>query len=164
MTTKTLRSLLLGCFMAFAILVSAQTTYQIYPVPQRLTLLGGSCTFTPTVNVVAESGIDQATRARLTQVLDEHGLKATFSKKEAKNTSNILLGINGSRQSVDKLAKAWGLSRDVFMKQGKFDRHLLRLMTAADGQTRLVILGEHTNAVFFALASLEQMFDRSTRQ
>ena len=166
MMNKLLRGLFIVCFVALATAVSAQKKYNIYPVPQKQTVISGHCEFTPMVNVVVEKGIDQATRNRLIQVLEEHGLKANFTKKLDKENANILLGINGSRQVVDKLVSNRQISRGVFTSpetSKKFDRHFIHLLPDTKQHANLVILGEHTNAVFFALASLEQMLDRGAQ-
>lgn len=151
---------LFSAMMAFFVSASAQKSYTIHPVPQEQIAGEGSVNFTSEVNVVAEKGIDEVTRNRLVQVLKDHNLTAVFNKSTKKNMSNILLGVNNSRKTADKAIKKLGLNREVF-NLPKYDKHILSL-TNQQEQAQLVIVGENTDAVFFGLASLEQMLDRGT--
>ena len=144
--------------LCLAIAASAQT-YSIYPVPQSMTAGSGTVAFTSNVNVVCESSIDEPTRNRLSEILTEHGLSATFSAEINDNAANILLGVNGSGEIVDQQATAENLNRTALRQSGKYDRHVLHLWKSGD-HARLIVLGEHTDAVFFGLASLEQMMDQ----
>jgi len=148
---------------AFALLGPARAaTYTIYPIPQQLQEGTETVSLTATVDVVCESGIDGYTRTRLTGILSDHGLKANYtSTPSASGRSVIYLGVNGSGQTTDLLATTRGLSRDVLTLDGKFDRHILSL-SSQGGQAELIVIGEHTDAVFFGLASLEQMLDNGT--
>ena len=139
----------------------AQGPYTIYPVPQEQVQTSGKATFTPAVNVVAEDGIDNYTRNRLEQILQEHGLKAAFVENPKAGASAIWLGINGSKGKADKKAAVLGLKKDVFGKE-KYDRHLVSL-SSAKGKAHVVVLGENTDAVFHGLATLEQILDSGTR-
>ncbi len=155
---RKIRNIVAVAFLAACMGASARSVYDIYPVPHEQVAADGTCSFTPTVSVVAEKGIDNATKARLVDVLSDHGLKAEFAKKPAKGNAAIYLGVNGSKGSADKLGKKLALKRDIF-SNGKYDRHIISL-TSSGGNAQLVILGENTNAVFFGIASLEQMLDR----
>ncbi len=157
---KNLRKIFIACLLTMSMGVSAQKVYDIYPVPQKQELQSGECLFTKEVSVIAEKGIDAPTKARVSQVLQEHLMKASFVKKPQKGCATIYLGVNGSKGVADKLAKKLGLKRDIFSNK-KYDRHIVSL-TSKKGLAQLVILGENTNAVFFGLASLEQMLDKGT--
>lgn len=151
---------LISVMIGFFFSASAQRSYTIYPVPQKQIAVEGSVNFTPEVNVVSEKAVDQVTKNRLVQVLKEHNLNAVFSKSTKKNMSNILLGVNNSRGTADKAVKKAGLDRSVF-DLPKYDKHILSL-TSQQGQAQLIVVGENTDAVFFGLASFEQMLDRGT--
>lgn len=113
--------------------------YSIYPIPQSMIMTGGDITLTKTVNIVCDKDIDAVTRHRAVQVLTDAGYKCMFTKKASKKYNNIILSVDASRS-----------------RQGKFDSHSIRI--AGNGIT---IVGEHTNAVFFGLASLEQILEQS---
>lgn len=141
--------------------VWAQKPYTIYPIPQEQLTTSGKVSFTPTVSVVAEDGIDGYTRERLTQILQERGLNAVFGKKPKAGLSVVFLGLNGSDGPADRKASGLKLKREVFALP-KYDRHLVSL-SSAKGKAQLVVLGENTDAVFCGLATLEQMLDNGTK-
>ena len=136
--------------------------YTIYPTPQRMAAGRDKALLTASVNVVAEKGIDAYTIARLKEVLtQQNGIAMTLARKPKVGCSNLWLGINGSKGAADKRAVKSAVARDVFAVQDKFDRHVLSISRSAKGQADIIILGEHTNAVFYALATLEQMLEQS---
>ena len=136
----------------------ADKVYTIYPVPQRQVAGEGSGAFTDEVNIVVESGIDEATVSRLKSILQSHTIDAAVTSAAKEGVTNVFLGISGSDGIADKLASDWGMQREVFSKEGKYDRHGL-MLKVENGIASVLVLGEHTNATFFGLASLEQMLD-----
>ena len=69
--------------------------YQIYPTPQSLTMTYETAPLTETVNVVYGSTIDEVTKARVEEVLSEHGM--TISEDGAgEGLTQVLVGVNGS--------------------------------------------------------------------
>ena len=145
--------------VGMAAIAGAQAPYVIYPIPHHQQAAGGTATITNQVNIVAEVGIDEVTVNRAKQVLVEHGFEPTVRKTAVKNTSCLMLGVNGSKGVADKFVSAQKISRDVF-RQPKYDRHLLNL-SAQNGVAQVAIVGENTDAVFCGLASLEQMLDQA---
>lgn len=155
------KNLLLGlCALLFPLGGMAQ--YTIYPVPQQQEAGSGTARFTESVTVVCGEGIDSYTRDRAEQILKEHGLTAAFADAPSASSANLFLGINGSADATDAQATALGLDRSVLTKEGKYDRHILSLTADAEGRACVVILGEHTDAAFYGLASLEQILDTGT--
>ena len=153
-----MKKLIAFLFFSASLSVVAQT-YTIYPIPQSMTAGAGTVAFTTDVNVVCENGIDQATKNRLNGILAEHGLSASYTSAVNASKANILLGINGSGGVADGQVTNIGLDRSALTAEGKYDRHALCLWKSGN-HARLVILGENTDAVFFGLASLEQMMDQ----
>ena len=135
--------------------------YTIYPVPQQQLPLPDAARFVAPVCIVAESGIDAATVARAKQVLSDHGVQFTTADRPQKAVTNLLLGINASHGIADKEVARLKLSRHVF-NLPKYDRHLLHLNADKQGRAQVLIVGEHTDAAFCGLASLEQMLDAGT--
>ena len=158
MILRTLRKIMLMVAAAFAFSLAAADAYTIYPIPHAQIAGKAACSLSATTTVIAESGIDQPTKNRLCDVLKQHGIVAEFATKPSKTNANIYLGVNGSKGDADRLAKKLKLKRDIFAN-GKFDRHIISLTAQKNGNAQLLILGENTDAVFFALASLEQMLD-----
>lgn len=140
----------------------AKADYTIYPVPQNIIYGTTPLQLTHNVNVIIEQGVDDYTKARLHEVLtEENGVTFTFSNKAKAGVSNIWLGINGSKGKADKKAKSVDANREVFSVQDKYDRHILSVRNNGKGIADVIIVGEHTNAVFFALATLEQILEQS---
>lgn len=158
MILRTLRKIMLMVAAACAFTLAAADAYTIYPIPHAQIAGKAACSLSATTTVIAESGIDQPTKNRLCDVLKQHGIVAEFAAKPSKTNANIYLGVNGSKGDTDRLAKKLKLKRDIFAN-GKFDRHIISLTAQKNGNAQLLILGENTDAVFFALASLEQMLD-----
>ncbi|MBR5640372.1 MAG: beta-N-acetylglucosaminidase domain-containing protein [Muribaculaceae bacterium] len=155
-----LRQLFIIMFTFCASMIGAGNLYNIYPVPHVQVTAQDRASFTNSVNVVAESSIDEVTVARAKQVLADHGLEAKVTGKAVAGASNLLLGVNGSNGVADQRIAAMNLDRSVFDSE-KYDRHILS-MTSEMGIAQVVILGENTDAVFCGLASLEQMLDNGT--
>ena len=159
---KNLKSKLLFLLtMFFSVSAMADNGYTIYPIPHEQVAGNGSATFTTTVSIVVEDGIDSYTQSRAIQILGEHGLQATVVKKAKSGQSAVYLGVNGSKGVADKMATRLNLKREVFAKE-KYDRHIVNL-SAEKGRAQVVVLGENTDAVFYGLATLEQMLDRDTK-
>lgn len=140
--------------------LEAQNAYTIYPVPQEQITDKGNASFTQKVCVVAEEGIDTYTQERAKQILQEKGLEVVFAQKPQSGISAIYLGTNGSKGQADRKASSLKLKRELFSKP-KYDRHIVSL-TQAGGKAQVVILGENTDAVFYGLATLEQILDNGT--
>lgn len=141
--------------------LSAQSAYTIYPTPQEQQKINGKASFTSAVSVVVEEGIDEYTCDRAAQILQEHGMRAEFTEKPQSGLATIFLGINGSGAAADRRAKKLGLDRKIF-ELPKYDRHIVQL-SSSRGKAQLLILGENSDAVFYGLATLEQMLDNGTQ-
>lgn len=140
-------------------LATADSVYPIYPVPQQQVAVNGTVAFTSEVTLVCESDIDKYTVARAKSILTEAGFTVTEAAAPSATTANVLLGINGSEGVADAKVTALGLSRDVFAKASKYDRHIVSLTDNGDGKAVATIVGENTDATFIALASLEYMLE-----
>lgn len=129
--------------------------YVIYPIPHSQTMNTGSMNMTERVNVLCESTIDRTTKERLVSILAVHGMEAVFDAVEEGNVS-ISLGTVGSGESVESHAiNELGLTTSRILVSKKYDRHAIKVH-----ENGVTVLGEHTNAVFCALASLEQMLEQ----
>ena len=111
-----------------AALLSAQTTYEIYPIPHQLSYGSQNLHFTEEVEVICGEGIDQATKNRAEEVLKTHGLQAKFlDASTGQNRSILLIGIHGKNSEASDCFVSWGLSKDFFNVPDKFVRHLLHM-------------------------------------
>lgn len=159
-------NILLSLFALGGACLSAQADgYVIYPVPQSQVATSGNVMLSPgKIQVICGEKIDQYTKNRIQNILEEHGLfspgdNTLFSATPSDGFAHIYLGVNGSGDLADKAATRLNLSREVFEKKAKYDRHIVNVAVGSDGEPEIVILGEHTDAAFIALASIEQILD-----
>ncbi len=154
---------LLGCALFFAPTSIWARVYDIYPQPQQEQSGQGVVSFTPSVTVVCDATVDAATKARAQQILQEAKLEVVFADAPRQGHSTLYLGVAGSGGVADRYAQSLQLKRDVLQRKGKYDRHIVYLHNQG-GQAEVVILGEHSDATFYGLASLEQILERGTQQ
>ena len=164
---KTLKRVL-GCCLLGGAMFFAPTSiwarvYDIYPQPQQEQSGQGVVSFTPSVTVVCDATVDAATKARAQQILQEAKLEVVFADAPRQGRSTLYLGVAGSDGVADRYAQSLQLKRDVLQRKGKYDRHIVYLHNQG-GQAEVVILGEHSDATFYGLASLEQILERGTQQ
>lgn len=157
-------ALWIAAMSLFLACLPTQAKYTIYPIPHSADYSEGVALLTRQVNVVADNGIDTYTIERLKEVMEtENGLSLTFSKKAAKGVSNIYLAVHNQKGKAADYAKKQSVPLSVFGNADKYDKHVLSLKSASDGKAQIVIVGEHTNAVFYALASVEQMLEQGRK-
>ena len=129
--------------------------YQIYPTPQSLTMTYETAPLTETVNVVYGSTIDEVTKARVEEVLSEHGM--TISEDGAgEGLTQVLVGVNGSGDEADAYADAHNISKNVFSTtENRYDAHVVSI----DADGTILILGEDSDAAYYGMATLDQILD-----
>ena len=145
--------------------VTASTgqTYVIYPTPQLQQLTAGIARITGHVNIVAEAGVDEVTVARARQVLADMGIESRVSRRAARGENNLLLGIHNSGGVADREASRQHLDCSLF-DLPKYDRHIVSLTADRKGRAQILVVGEHTDAVFCGLATIEQIFGSGTAE
>lgn len=161
------RPLLLAAWglLAFGIPSMAEKVYTIYPVPHSQEAVDCNVSISSDkISIVAGNEIDNPTKSRVLGILTEHALVSgngenIFVEAPQAGETRILLGVNGSGDAADTRVTELGLSRNVFSKTNKYDKHILHIGIAATGETEIIILGENTDATFIGLASLEQILD-----
>lgn len=142
MMNKRFVASLVFMLMGFACL---RAQYTIYPVPQRMTAGSDKVNLRPDIRLVADATIDEATLGRAVSILQEKGFRVV----ETGESTLRLATIHPDQSATEGFANA------SILQSGKFDRHALRL-----DESGITIVGENTNAVFFGLASLEQILEQ----
>ncbi len=155
-----MKKLIAPLMLLATLCASAGPPYEIYPIPHSQQALAARAAFTPRVAVVAQTGIDAATVERARQVLADHGLEAHVAQQAPASGSAVLLAVAPHGGPAQQRLAAMGIGTDVLTLPGKYDRHILALTADAAGAAQVAIVGEHTDAAFCALASLEQMLDQ----
>ena len=163
---KTILRLALCCLATCcSIPVFGDGVYQIYPIPHQQQALGGTTKIlTGKIQVVCGDNIDSYTKNRLKNILSERHLisedEDIFVQTPSEGYTHIFVGVNNSGDKADAKATSSNLSRDVFMLQNKYDKHLLSIQDV-NGNAEIIILGENTDASFIGMASLEQILDNN---
>ena len=124
--------------------------YEIYPAPQSIEYQDGITSLNKGVNVIYETGIDGYTKARLeNEILKSNNIsyEVSTSNEIVENKINILVGIEGSGQTVDTYSDKYSISTESLFS--KTDAYFL----AADNNT-ITVLGKDTDSAFYGLTTL----------
>ena len=127
-----------------------EKVYDIYPIVRDITYDGTEFSLGEQVNVVYETGIDEATKAYLMEVLEENGVTAAVAEEPVAGEFNILLGVNGSGEAADAYEDALTLNTaDLYEK---YDAYVLEAKA-----NQITIVGRDTDAVYNGVATLKMM-------
>ncbi|MEE0107889.1 MAG: beta-N-acetylglucosaminidase domain-containing protein [Merdibacter sp.] len=136
-----------------------QVDYEIYPVPQKETLGETNVDLSETINVVLSDEVKEDTSLidRINEVFEENGYQLQYSDRKDDQKSNLLIGVNGDQSIADAYADENKISKDVFAEteEKRYDRHLVSL----DDQKNIVVLAENADSAYYALATLDLMFE-----
>ena len=142
MKAKQLLSLLLVMLLCMGTWAQ-QNPYGIYPVPHLTQQTSLTASVTESVSIIAEEGIDQYTRDRAAEVLEDHGKTAAFVETPTQGQTLLRLGVQANLTTP-----------------GKYDRHNISIQRQDGSElAEILIVGENTDATFYGLASLEQILD-----
>ena len=131
--------MLFSLALCLVVLVNPQTSkaqymigkgYSIYPVPKMILQEDpekseGTFTVNSTINIIADSGIDEVTINRARQILKEKGFKVERSSRMSEKGTNLILGINSSGEYASQLLDAWVHEFDIFSKDDAFNKYVL---------------------------------------
>ena len=139
-----------GLPVATAAANQEEEAYKIYPVVRDITYDGTRFRLGDKVNVVFETGIDDATRAYLAEVLEEKGIEATAVSAPVAGQWNILLGIEGSGQWADAHENTLTLKTDGLYTH--YDSYVLEAK-----EKQITIVGRDSDGAFYGVATLKMM-------
>ena len=144
----------------FATLISKASHFIIYPTPQSISYKVGKASIGKVINVVWDKDIDKYTLERAKEVFEtENAISLKFSNKPSKHLPNLFLGIYGSKGYIHNIVEKQKLISHDIRVSGKYDSHFIDIVNKKN-KTDIYIVGEHTNAVYHALATLEQVLDQ----
>lgn len=162
-----LRRLVLAACASLALVAAPATalaaqTYQVYPTPHAIEYGEGEVTLPETVNVVLDPGVDAETEKRLNDILALKQIKANKVDAPGKdaNAVEVLVGINGSKGPVDQLVQSGAVTpqADLFKKT---DANFVTVLPEGkDAPARIVVVGRDTDAAFYGLSTLYQVFQQ----
>lgn len=159
---------MLSCFMLFTCFsaatnvfaATANIEYELYPKVQSIQYSGSQMNLKANINIVAETDIDDYTRAKIEQVLKlknysiEKG-NVQYTDAIVNGKTNILLGVYGSTGVVDQ----------YFTDQGKHDEAHFAKTDAHSifiSDDTIAILGKDTDATFYGITTLKEIFQQMT--
>lgn len=128
---------------------AADVEYEIYPNPQVIQYADGDYVIKNEVNVVYESGIDQATKDRLAEALAlKDGVTVTTSESIEEGKTNILVGIDGSGEVADTYANEHVNMQSADLYE-KLDAYVLD-----SNNDVITVVGADTDASYYGLTTL----------
>ncbi|KRF61503.1 hyaluronidase [Bacillus sp. Soil768D1] len=125
--------------------------YEIYPIPQSIVYNEGNLDLGSDVNVVFESGLDEATKNRLIEVLAIKNINHTVGKEIQEGKTNVIVGVNNSGEIVDKYFNTKGLDDEAHFT--KNDSHIISV-----NDNVIAVLGKDTDSAFYGITSLKLIF------
>ena len=139
-------------FLLFSLLLfvcsSLSAQYTIFPTPQQMTVGTNAVTLSPTISIVCDPAsdgpIDEATLARAEEVLTRNGFACRRNEAPADGCTALILCVS-SRMNEERV--------------GRYDHHGISVEKGA-----IRVTGQHTNAVFFGLATVEQLLEQRQGQ
>lgn len=135
-----------------------QVDYQIYPIPQKMTLGDSNVELDQTVHVVLSPDAEknQSLIDRIDEVFEENGYILDYTDQMVDNETNLLIGVNGDGSIADRYVDEHQIYKEVFSAENeKYDKHLVSL----DDEKNIVILAQDTDTAYYGLATLDLMFE-----
>lgn len=132
--------------------------YEIYPLPQNETYLGTRLSITDEVNVVIDETIDDSTRNFLNRILESKSIQFTQSEEVVSDKTNVIIGTRNSNGYVDRY-----FSENIEYDAAVFDEldaYVLTIDKDLEEKGTIAILGADTDAAYYALATLQMIFDQ----
>lgn len=130
-----------------------EVEYEIYPNPQYIEYHQSSFLFKRDVNLVVENDVDQYTKRKIIDALTSKRLRI-HSHTDISNDGypSILIGIYHSGGVVDRYLN----NQDLSFIENKIDAYYLDI-----NEQQITILGKDTDACYYALSTLELIFNQS---
>lgn len=131
-----------------------EITYEIYPTPHEITYEEGEgWVIRSEVNVVYDTTIDDATKNRLTEILESKGKTVTTSDQTKDGVTNVLVGTYGSGEYAGSyIEDTYSPGEELFSEYGG---HYVR-----SSKDEICILGRDTDAAFYGITSLKHIFSQ----
>ncbi|WP_082003311.1 beta-N-acetylglucosaminidase domain-containing protein [Sporosarcina sp. ZBG7A] len=125
--------------------------YEIYPIPQSIVYNKGNLDLGSDINVVFESGLDEATKNRLNEVLAIKNINHTVGTEIQEGKTNVIVGINNSGEIVDTYFNTKGLDDEAHFTEN--DSHIISVRDNV-----IAVLGKDTDSAFYGITTLKLIF------
>lgn len=124
--------------------------YTLYPAPHEITYGDGSYEL-KNLNVIYGTGMDEATKARMTETAQLRGLTVTESAEADTAKTNVYVAFYGSGDAVESyITGHYTVDAALFAKT---DAHFV-----ASSNGEIVVLGRDVDACFYGITTLYQIF------
>lgn len=127
--------------------------YEIYPIPHTIKYFDGVLTLDQEIQVVYDATIDDVTKRKVENVLNENNLPFSVVSDLSEGELHLLIGTKGSNGPVDQYA-AENLDSIDF---AKIDAYQLEIK-----DKKITILGKDTDASFYGVVTLEAILSQLT--
>lgn len=135
---------------------AAEGEYEIYPIPHSIAYKEGNSDIGNDVNVVYENNIDEATKNKLKNVLEDHGITYGETSEAVSGKTNVLVGIKDSENYVDHYADTNVSYDEATFAQNHYDAYVLDIQ---DGV--ITVLGDTTDGAFYGIVSLMHILNQA---
>lgn len=132
--------------------VNSEVIYEVYPKLQNIDYKTQSFTISGDVNLILESKLDSYTKEKARNVLKNAGISFSESDKYSTTKTNVMVGVNDSKEVVDRYFKAIVLDTD------NFDKHDAYQLSISNNT--IAISGKDTDASFYGLVTLEHILNQ----
>lgn len=126
--------------------------YEIFPVPQQLTNLGGEVKLATEINVVIPKDLKDATWNKLQEVLEEKGLAYSVSSELVEGKTNLYLAYTESVNESD-ISK---ITSKELHKFTKFEGY--ELVIDGEDVAQVAIVGCDAEGLHYGVVTLHQIF------
>lgn len=134
---------------------------QFVPSPQIINQTEDVTEMSKTVTVVADETISQRVRDRASSVLERNGYTVHFASESSKDTADLILEQYQAETEYPFPTEV--IEKDDLGGRGEknyFDAHVLDI-AQADNQASITICGETDDAVYYGLATLDQILEQT---
>ncbi len=111
--------------------------YKLFPIPQDIVYDEGTISLLPKVNLIVDDNLDQYTKDKLKSILNEFQIDYELSRQVSVELNNIVLKIS------------------------KHDSHHYDGYKLIISESKILLFGDSTDAVFYGLATLKQILTQS---
>ena len=125
--------------------------YVIYPTPHKMEYQEGDYILGKEMNVIYDTGIDEATKDRLEEAAALKDIKVKESDEPKKGATNVYVGVYGEDgEAEDYITKEYAPEDALFEKT---DSYFL-----ASDENVISVLGKDTDSAFYGLTTLYHVF------
>ncbi len=125
--------------------------YVIYPTPHKMEYQEGDYILGKEMNVIYDTGIDEATKDRLEEAAALKDIKVKESDEPKKGATNVYVGVHGEDgEAEDYITKEYAPEDALFEKT---DSYFL-----ASDENVISVLGKDTDSAFYGLTTLYHVF------